>query len=126
MRQAIREALPGTIDDRVEYVANLMDEAVRIPVIDYKIGLDPIISLLPFSGNVVAGVIHFYLIFEGFLAEVPSYILLLMTGLALTDFVLGVVTDSVPVIGTAVGFVVDAVFKANKWNRMLVKKYSST
>lgn len=125
MRRQLRMALPGTVDDRVDYVANMMDEAVTVPVIDYKIGLDPVISLVPFSGNVVALLIHFYLIFEGVIAEVPWYILTVMAGLAVTDFLFGVVTDAVPVLGTAVGFVVDAVFKANKWNGKLIKKYSS-
>lgn len=115
LRKAIRTALPGTAKMRVEKFAHLMDEAFRVPFTDFRFGLDPLLTFLPFSGNIMSLVLNMYIVLEGFVAEAPWYILLAMTGITAIDFLLGFI----PYIGP----LIDAVFKSNTWNRKLLQKY---
>lgn len=105
--------------DRAERVANLLDEAVTIPVIGWKIGLDPLLNFLPYPvGDILSGVIGYYIVLEGVLAKVPWHILGLMFALATVDLLIGLL--SIPVVGAAL----DSVWKANKWNVALMKRFS--
>lgn len=100
---------------RAEWVAKLLDDAVKIPVIGIKIGLDPILSALPIWGDVIAAILGYYIVFEGVLARVPWHVLLLMFTLATID----VATGFIPVVGP----VVDTFWKANRWNVDLIKRF---
>ncbi|ADJ16366.1 DUF4112 domain-containing protein [Halalkalicoccus jeotgali] len=100
--------------ERIEFVGDLLDEAITIPGTDYRIGLDPLLGIIPVGGDAVATVISLYIIGEAARIGVSKSTLALMIGLVLTDAVIG----SIPVLGT----LFDAVWKANKWNVSLLKR----
>lgn len=105
--------------DRAEKVAKLLDEAITIPVIGWKIGLDPLLNFLPFPvGDAISGLIGYYIVLEGVLARVPWHVLGLMFALATVDLLIGLLP--IPLIDGAL----DAAWKANKWNVRLMKRFA--
>lgn len=101
--------------ERARRVGRLMDDAIEIPGIGYRIGLDPLVGIAPVSGDAVAAVASLYIVFEGFRLGVPLRTLLTMLLFIGLDFVLG----SIPVLGT----VIDAVLKVNKRNAETLESY---
>ncbi|WP_122088360.1 DUF4112 domain-containing protein [Halalkalicoccus subterraneus] len=109
--------LSGDIDatlERIEWVGDLLDEAIPVPGTDYRIGLDPLLGIVPVGGDAIATVISLYIIGEAARVGVSKSTLGLMIGLVAVDAIVG----SIPVIGT----VFDAVWKSNKWNVELLKR----
>lgn len=99
---------------RVRSVSRLLDEAVRIPGTDVRIGIDPILSILPVAGDAAGAVLSLYPIVEAYRLGVPKRTLLLMLSLVAVDAVIG----SVPILGS----VFDALWKANQWNYRLIER----
>jgi len=97
---------------RIETLGRLLDGAVRVPGTEFRIGLDPILGILPGAGDTVASVLSLYIVFEAYRADVPRATLLKMLSYVAVDTVIG----SIPVLGT----IFDAVWKANQWNARLL------
>jgi len=107
----IHDEPPGM--ERVRAVANLLDEAIEIPGINYKIGLDPILGILPVGGDAVSAAISLYIVAEGARMGASRDTVLQMLFNVGVDAVIG----SIPVLGT----VIDAVWKANERNVALLE-----
>jgi hypothetical protein len=101
--------------DRARRVGFLLDEAFEVPVLGYRIGLDPLIGLVPVAGDAVAALLSMYVVFEGARAGASFPLLFLMTLLVVVDFVVG----SLPLVGD----LFDAVWKANAWNARLLERH---
>lgn len=101
--------------DRVRTVTRLLDEAVRIPGTDFRIGLDPVLSILPVAGDLAGALLSLYPILEAYRLGVPWRTLAAMVLLVAVDAVAG----SVPVLGS----VFDALWKANEWNYQLMERH---
>lgn len=108
----IEGELPASVDqaavDRIRLVARLLDEAVRIPGTDYRIGVDPIVGVAPGSGDAITGLASLYIVAESARLGVSPQTLLKM----LVNVSIDVGGGSIPVVGT----VFDAVWKSNKRN----------
>lgn len=100
---------------RLRSISRLLDSSIRIPVLGYRIGLDPIIGLIPGVGDAVMLLPAGYLVFEAYRLGVPQRTLVRM-GLNL-----GVETlfGAVPVVGD----IFDATFKANTRNLYLLEQH---
>jgi hypothetical protein len=94
--------------ERARKVGTALDDAVTVPGTSFKIGLDPILGILPGGGDAVAAVGSLYIVLEAARAGVPRSALKKMLALATIDLVVG----SVPLVGV----LFDAAWKANKWN----------
>lgn len=101
--------------ERARTVSRLLDDAIRIPGTQFRIGLDPIFGIAPVSGDLVAMVASLYIVFEGVRADLPRKTLLKMVSLVVVDAVVG----SVPVLGT----VFDAFWKANRRNVAILESH---
>jgi len=101
--------------ERVSVVSHLLDDSVRIPGIDVRIGLDPILSVIPVVGNAAGAVLSLYPVAEAYRLGVPNRTLLVMLSLVAVDAVVG----SVPILGS----VFDALWKANHWNYRLLERH---
>jgi hypothetical protein len=101
--------------DRARRVGFLLDEAFEVPVLGYRIGLDPLIGLVPVAGDAVAALLSMYVVFEGARAGASFPLLFLMTLLVVVDFLVG----SLPLVGD----LFDAVWKANAWNARLLERH---
>lgn len=104
--------LPASVDEaavrRMQFVANLLDESVRVPGTSFRIGLDPILGIAPVGGDAVSAVFSVYIVLESARLGVPFGTLLRMVANVSLDFAVG----SIPVLGT----VFDVFWKANKRN----------
>ncbi|MBV0903572.1 DUF4112 domain-containing protein [Halomicroarcula salina] len=89
-------------------VATLLDESVEIPGTDYRVGIDPLLGVVPGAGDAVAAGVSLYIVLESARLGVSYGTLLAMLANVSVDAVGG----SVPVLGA----LFDAVWKANKWN----------
>ncbi|QSG11122.1 Uncharacterized membrane protein, DUF4112 family [Halapricum desulfuricans] len=104
--------LPESVDEaalkRMETVAYVLDESVRVPGIGFRIGIDPVLGALPVAGDVVSGVFSLYIVAESAYLGVSFTTLLEM----LANITIDVAGGSIPYVGT----VIDALWKANKRN----------
>jgi len=99
--------------ERVRSLSRLLDEAIEIPVINYRIGLDPILGILPVGGDAVAAGLSLYIVAEGARMGASQDTLMKMVFNVLVDAVVG----SIPILGT----LIDAVWKANERNVALLE-----
>lgn len=100
---------------RARAVANLLDEAVRVPGTNFRIGLDPFVGVLPVAGDSLAALLSLYPVFEAYRQDVPRSTIATMLLFVGIDAVVG----SVPVLGP----IFDAVWKANVWNVRALERH---
>lgn len=112
------DGVPEEVDEaalrRMQTVADLMDEAVRVPGTDIKVGLDPILGVIPGAGDAVSAGISLYIVIEAANLGVPYGTVVKMLGNVAVDTAGG----SVPVLGS----IFDMFWKANTWNIELVEE----
>lgn len=101
--------------ERTRTVARLLDEAIPVPGTNRRIGLDPLIGLLPVSGDIVTGAVGLYIVAEAALVGVERAVLGRMIGNIALDVAIG----SVP----AIGDLFDAAWKANVKNVELFEEH---
>lgn len=100
---------------RARAVGRLLDEAVRVPGTDFRVGIDPILGILPGAGDAVAAGLSLYPIVEAYRMDAPGGVLAKMVALVAVDAVVG----SIPVVGP----LFDAVWKANVWNVRALERH---
>lgn len=93
----------------------LLDNAFRIPFINYRFGIDPILGLVPVIGDFTGLGLSGYLIYRAARMGAPVSLLLRMALNSFGDAVLG----SIPVLGT----LVDIVWKANTRNIQMLERF---
>lgn len=74
-----------------EFLADLLDRSIRIPGTDYRIGLDPLIGLIPGIGDVIAAVMGVVIVWLAARAGVPRITLTRMGMNVLTNGLIGIV-----------------------------------
>jgi len=97
---------------RMRFLSRLLDNAILLPG-GYRIGLDPLMGLVPVAGDFVAGTLSLWLVYEAARLGVSKRTLARMGLNVLLDSTVG----SVPVVGD----VMDALWKSNARNMRLVE-----
>jgi hypothetical protein len=100
---------------RLDRLARLMDEQFRLPVLGWRVGLDPILGVIPGGGDWASWLVGVYIFWEALSLDVPRPILTRMAANLAADLIAGYVP--------AAGDVFDAVFKANRKNVDLVLEH---
>lgn len=100
---------------RARTIAHVMDDLVPIPGTRWRVGLDPLLGLLPAAGDWATWVIAFYLLVAG--AQLGAGAALLSRMLA--NIVADAVTGVVPLLGD----LFDVVWKANDRNLRLLEAH---
>ena len=95
--------------------ARLLDEAFKIPIINYRVGLEPILGLIPVLGDFSGFLLSGYLIVRATRLGLPRELVVRMIVNALLDAAIG----SIPVVGD----IFDFFWKVNKRNLRLVERY---
>jgi hypothetical protein len=98
---------------RLERLSWILDRA--IPIGRYRIGLDPIIGLVPGLGDSIGALLSLYILYEGARLGAPALILMRMTGNILLETILG----AIPVLGDAFDFI----WQANTRNVRLIHRH---
>ena len=113
--ETLEDDLPAAVDEaaikRMRVVARTLDEGIRVPLTDVRVGLDPIVGVLPGAGDTAAAVVSLYLVVEAARLGVSQSTLLRM----LANIGIDAVVGSIPILGT----IFDVFWKANKWNLKL-------
>jgi hypothetical protein len=97
---------------RMRFLSQLLDNAIALPG-GYRIGLDPIIGLIPAVGDFLSATLSVWLIYDAARLGISRRTLALMGFNVLLDSTVG----SVPVVGD----VMDAFWKSNARNMRLVE-----
>ncbi|MFD1685447.1 DUF4112 domain-containing protein [Halobellus litoreus] len=113
-------ARPRTVDvadperlARLRRVSRLLDSAVEIPGVNVRVGLDPLLGLLPGVGDATATAASAYVVAEAAALGAPRATLARMCLNLLVDALLG----SIPLVGDAF----DVVWRANDRNVRLLE-----
>ena len=93
---------------RLRRVSHLLDNAIPIPGTKYRIGLDPILGLIPGGGDFISSIFAGYVVFKSAQMGVPQETLVKMAANIVFDTVAG----TVPVAGD----LLDVTWKANVKN----------
>jgi uncharacterized protein DUF4112 len=102
--------------ERVRFLANLLDTCIILPG-GYRIGIDPILGLIPGVGDVLGVGLSLYLVREAAKLGVSKWIVMRMLGNIALEGLIGFV----PVLGD----IFDAAFKANVRNLRLIELHYS-
>ncbi|HEY9853674.1 MAG TPA: DUF4112 domain-containing protein [Leptolyngbyaceae cyanobacterium] len=100
---------------RLRNLSNLLDNAIPIPGTDYRIGIDPILGLIPGGGDTIAAVLSAYIVIEAARLGLPRESLIRMVFNLIVDTALG----SLPFLGD----IFDATWKANIKNLALIESH---
>jgi hypothetical protein len=99
----------------IESISTFLDNQFRVPGTNFRFGLDPILSFIPFGGSAASFAISAGLVLTMVKHGVSRKVLILMLGNLLLDATLG----SIPVLGN----IFDFFFKANQRNVNLLKRH---
>jgi hypothetical protein len=98
---------------RLRVLSHLMDQSIVLPN-GYRIGLDPILGLLPGIGDLLGASISTWMVYEAARLGTPKRVLLRMFGNIFAELLVG----TIPILGDAF----DAVWKANTRNMRLLEQ----
>jgi hypothetical protein len=99
----------------VEQIASVMDDKFRIPGTNFRFGLDPILNLIPFAGDVSGFLVSAALLYVMAKNGVSRKVLILMAINISVDAAIG----AIPLLGQISDFYI----KANTRNIKLLKEH---
>jgi hypothetical protein len=102
---------------RMQRLAWLLDNSIRVPGFNYRIGIDPLLGLLPGIGEAAGGLLSTYIIAEAVRGGLPRSIVLRVTFNLALEMLIG----TIPVIGD----LFDMTWKANARNMHLIENYAA-
>lgn len=102
---------------RMRQLTGLLDNAIAIPGTKRRVGLDPLLGLIPGGGDTLSAALSGYIIIEAAMMGLPRSALTRMVANIAIDTVVG----AVPVFGD----IYDAVAKANVRNMQIVESHLS-
>jgi len=106
--------------NRIEHLrrfAYWLDEGIRLPGTRLRVGLDPIIGLVPGFGDVAGAVLAAWILWEAVHRGVSRFTL----GRIAYNIAIDAILGSIPLVGD----VFDAVWKANLRNVALIERHSA-
>lgn len=103
-------------EKRIGHVAHLLDDLIAVPGTRSRVGLDPLIGLIPFIGDFVTSLVGMWIVLEAARFKLPGIVLVRMIMNTGADFMIGLV----PFLGD----LFDLVYKANTRNLELFHKHA--
>ena len=113
----VKKALAVQLAPWAERLVSLLDDFLRIPGTDIRIGLDPILGLIPGIGDLVTGGSSAALLLLALKERVPTIAILRM----LANIAIDTLVGSVPVLGDAFDFF----YRSNRQNLDIIKRYKA-
>lgn len=101
---------------RIGRVAYWLDNLIAVPGTNSRVGLDPLLGLIPFLGDFVTSLVAMWIVVEAARFKLPGVVLVRMIINAGVDFLVGLI----PFLGDAF----DLVYKANTRNLELFHKHA--
>ncbi len=106
---------PHSVRKRIEAMEMLLERSFRIPGVNYPVGLDSLVGLVPVLGDIVTTAMGAYIVWEARNLDMPKWKLWRMAGNVGFDALLGLV----PLVGDAADFL----FRSNSRNLRIVKRH---
>lgn len=100
--------------ERLVALTRLMDEAVYVPMLRTRVGLDALLGLVPVAGDLISACIGLYIVAQARELGASRWLQARMVGNLLVDAAVG----AVPVAGD----LADVYFKAHRRNLKLLQK----
>jgi hypothetical protein len=110
-----RSADPVRSRTRIARIARLLDSAYTIPGTRIRVGLDPLIGLIPGAGDAVTTALSAYVVYEAYRAGLPPMAVLRMALNVLIDLII----SAVPLLGDFG----DIFWRANQRNLAIFDDY---
>ncbi|WP_375506892.1 DUF4112 domain-containing protein [uncultured Nostoc sp.] len=101
--------------NRIRKLSRLMDTSIRIPLTGFRIGIDPIIGLVPGAGDLISTAFSAYIIFLATRFGIPRQDLAKM----IFNVGLETVVGTVPLLGD----LFDAFYKSNIRNLAILEQH---
>jgi Domain of unknown function (DUF4112) len=105
-----------SVEARIRRVTTVLDELAPIPGTGQRVGLDPVIGLIPFVGDIAGAVVGLWVIGEATRFGIPRIVVARMTVNLLVDLAIGII----PFIGD----LFDVVSRSNTRNLELFKAHA--
>jgi hypothetical protein len=109
-----REARKRLARERLIALSRLMDEAVEVPMLQTRVGLDALLGLVPVAGDLISAGIGLYIVAQARELGASPWLQARMIGNLLVDAAVG----AVPIAGD----LADVYFKAHRRNLRLLQK----
>ena len=100
---------------KAQKMANLLDTAVKLPLVPVRVGLDSLIGLIPGAGDALMLLVSLRIIWLGKSLGMPKLLIAQMVKNSAIDFGLGFV----PLVGD----IVDIFYKANQKNVRIMERW---
>ena len=100
---------------RLRQLSDLLDNAVAIPGTNYRVGIDPLLGLLPGGGDTLGAILSAYIVLQAAQLGAPRPTLVRMVWNILLDSLVG----TIPLLGDFV----DVAWKANTKNMALLEAH---
>jgi len=100
---------------KAQRMANLLDTAIKLPIIPVKIGLDSLVGLIPGAGDALMLFVSLRIVWLGKSLGMPKALIAQMVKNSVIDFGLGFI----PFIGD----IIDIFYKANQKNVRLMERW---
>lgn len=100
---------------RIARIARLLDSAYTLPGTRIRIGLDPLIGLIPGAGDAVTTALSAYVVYEAHRAGLPARAMLRMV----VNIVIDLIISMVPIFGD----IGDIFWRANQRNLVIFDDY---
>lgn len=108
----------SSVESVFNFVSLVMDRLIRIPGLKKRLGLNPIVDLVPGFGDIAVALVSVSVIIYGIRRKVPKIVLSRMALNVLINEIVGLI----PVIGSAFAFW----FQANTRNYHLIRGHIDT
>ncbi|HEY5813879.1 MAG TPA: DUF4112 domain-containing protein [Terrimicrobiaceae bacterium] len=105
-------------DEFARLLAYILDDLIPIPGTKYRLGLDPLIGLIPGVGDTSTAAVSSLILVNGLRAGVPRVVLVRMAFNILINSVLGAIPG--------IGDLFSAWFKSNQQNYRLLQRHSGS
>jgi hypothetical protein len=102
-------------DENLDLLAHVLDDCFRIPGTPIRFGIDGLIGLVPFLGDILAGLASCIIVVAAWFRGVPYVTLARMV----VNLALDVLIGAIPVLGDAF----DIAWKANRRNYKLLTRH---
>jgi hypothetical protein len=101
---------------RIGRVTHVLDELVSVPGTPIKVGLDPVIGVIPIAGDALAALVGVWVILEASRFGIPRVVL----GRMVANLVLDLGIGAIPLLGDAY----DLFFRSNSRNLALFRRHA--
>lgn len=101
--------------ERLEKLATLLDSQWRIPLTNWRFGVDAAAAVVPVAGSLATALVSAYMVKKAHSLGAPGHVLAKMVGNVALDAAVG----SVPVVGP----LFDLAMKANRRNVKMLRRH---